>query len=550
VKSRNIAVILISLLAFVVCRADIITVKDDGSGDYPTIQAAINAGSDGDVIELQPGIYTGQGNRDIEFDDKAVTVRSIDPNNFNIAAATIIDCNGTQDEYHRGFYFHNNEGPEAVVEGVKIIGGYAEYGGAIYCDGDSSPTIINCIISQNTAADGGGIYNEWDSSPTISNCIFTDNFADGAGGGIYNYNCFVSLSNCVFSENGAGWYGGGIYNEDSSPELTDCTFSWNSAGDGGGVYNEWGSCPNLVSCTFSNNSAQWDGGGMYNDDSGPELTDCLFSGNSADWYGGGIYNDHSSPNLVRCTFSGNSSDDEGGGICNKYSSPIVTNCTFSGNSAISRGGGIYNYNSSSDVTNCILWSNAANNGAQIALMSNSTLTINYSNVQDGVGGVYVEYSQLEWGNGNINVDPCFAEPGNNDYHLKSEGLRWNSTQAWVYDDVTSRCIDAGNPGFALGKEVLSVSGELGGRTGENVRINMGAYGGAIEASIPPYDWILLADLTNDGIVNLEDFAVQATNWLESASRQPGDLNRDGTVGINDLGMFAEDWLKQTNWSGQ
>ncbi len=57
--------------------------------------------------------------------------------------------------------------------------------------------------------------------------------------------------------------------------------------------------------------------------------------------------------------------------------------------------------------------------------------------------------------------------------------------------------------------------------------------------MPPYDWTLLADLTNDGIVNLEDFAGQAMNWQESESEQPGDLNRDGTVDINDLAMFAE-----------
>ena len=145
-KSKNIAVVFVSLLMVTICRADIIIVKDDGSGSYPTIQAAINAGSNGDIIELQPGIYSGRGNRDIDFDGKAITVRSINPSDFNIVAATVIDCNGTEDEYHRGFYFYNNEGPESAVKGVKIIRGYAEYGGAIYCDGDCSPTIINCII--------------------------------------------------------------------------------------------------------------------------------------------------------------------------------------------------------------------------------------------------------------------------------------------------------------------------------------------------------------------------------------------------------------------
>ena len=44
-------------------------VTADGSGDFPTIQAAISAAINGDVIELTDGTFTGEGNRDIEFGD-------------------------------------------------------------------------------------------------------------------------------------------------------------------------------------------------------------------------------------------------------------------------------------------------------------------------------------------------------------------------------------------------------------------------------------------------------------------------------------------------
>lgn len=76
---------------------------------------------------------------------------------------------------------------------------------------------------------------------------------------------------------------------------------------------------------------------------------------------------------------------------------------------------------------------------------------------------------------------------------------------------------------------------------------MGAYGGTAEASMPPYDWALLGDLTNDGIVNFEDFGHQAIDWRQSESEQPGDLDRNGLIDFADVLLLTEDWLKQTTW---
>lgn len=79
--------------------------------------------------------------------------------------------------------------------------------------------------------------------------------------------------------------------------------------------------------------------------------------------------------------------------------------------------------------------------------------------------------------------------------------------------------------------------------GENLRINMGAYGGTAEASMPPYDLALLADLTNDGTVGYADLAGQTQDWLRSANQQPGDLNRDGIVNIADFILLTRDWFE-------
>jgi hypothetical protein len=135
-----------------------------------------------------------------------------------------------------------------------------------------------------------------------------------------------------------------------------------------------------------------------------------------------------------------------------------------------------------------------------------------------------------------------------DYHLKSQGWRWGTQRkVWTWDDVTSRCIDAGNPGSPLSEELLSVPDDPNNEWGQNLRINMGVYGGTAEASMAPYDWALLADLTNDGIVDFVDFGHWAENWLISGSELPGDLDRNGTVDILDFALLAQDWFEETSW---
>jgi len=146
------------------------------------------------------------------------------------------------------------------------------------------------------------------------------------------------------------------------------------------------------------------------------------------------------------------------------------------------------------------------------------------------------------------ADPCFVAPVDGDYHLKSLGWRWDVTrEEWTFDRETSRCIDAGNPGSPLGAEPLSVPADPNNEYGQNLRINMGAYGGTAEASMPPHGWALAADLNNDGIVNFCDLACGGPDWLKTAPQLPCDINRTGAAGPPDLDLLADDWLKKTTW---
>ncbi|HNS21294.1 MAG TPA: hypothetical protein PKH24_12395 [Sedimentisphaerales bacterium] len=108
--------------------AKTIRVTNNGTGEYPTIQAAINASVSGDTVLVAPGTYTGDGNRDIDFGGKAITVRS-----ETGPGTCIIDAQGSFADRHRGFNFHMGEQADSVLDGFTITGGYqypGEGGGA------------------------------------------------------------------------------------------------------------------------------------------------------------------------------------------------------------------------------------------------------------------------------------------------------------------------------------------------------------------------------------------------------------------------------------
>ncbi|MBS1605499.1 MAG: right-handed parallel beta-helix repeat-containing protein, partial [Bacteroidetes bacterium] len=200
------------------------------------------------------------------------------------ANTTRLQGSGSSVVYNR----YNSLDPSAVLDGFTITGGATDFGGGMY-NLNSSPTINNCIISNNTATNaGGGIYNKGGSSPVITNCIFSGNtqtLAGGAGGAMYNTNGSPLISNCVFHDNSAD-FGGAIDNElnvaspATSPIIKNTVFANNSSGHDGAAIGNFGTSLTLSNVTIANNVAGRGGGAIDNASASLTATNSVFWGNT------------------------------------------------------------------------------------------------------------------------------------------------------------------------------------------------------------------------------------------------------------------------------
>ena len=111
--------LVVALLLLSAASARVITVDDDGPADFNNIQAAIDHAEDGDTVMIEAGTYSGSGNYNVQFHGKAITVRGTDPEDFDIVAATVIDCN----RQGRGFIFEGGEDANSVLSGLTITNG-------------------------------------------------------------------------------------------------------------------------------------------------------------------------------------------------------------------------------------------------------------------------------------------------------------------------------------------------------------------------------------------------------------------------------------------
>ncbi|MCX7702973.1 MAG: right-handed parallel beta-helix repeat-containing protein, partial [Planctomycetota bacterium] len=299
---------------------------------YGTIQAAIDAASDGDVVLIADGVYTGIGNRNLDFKGKKIHLRS----RSLIPESCVINC----ETLERGVNFTNGETEETILEGFTIMQGRGgvEGGGGILCKNNSSPIIRNCVIVKNSAVvsygNGGGIRCLSGASPRIINCIIKDNVAQVSGTDGAGIHCSGSgtnpvIINCIIANNlgqytnsvGAGIFCGG----GSSVTIIGCLIADNATDfRTGGIH-----CNNanvgVANCTIAYNRSANRCGGVYVEGGGTvSIRNSILWGNNAtggDTYGHQVYIASGSVTMINCDYS-NGTDDI-------YGSPILKSCITS-----------------------------------------------------------------------------------------------------------------------------------------------------------------------------------------------------------------------------
>ena len=468
--------------------------NDPGSGTiedpFRKIQNAINYAAAGDTVKIRPSIYSGPGNYNLDPAGKAITISSTNPEDAEVVANTVIDPN----KAGRGFYFHSGEDANCIISGLTIRNAYTGgKGGGVFCY-NSSPTIINCVITGNSAGTHGGGFFFQLSNAAVIGCVITSNTAVLDGGGLECWSGNAVITNCIISNNNALYGNGGGVDcfHYGNTTVKNCTLVKNSSNFGGGLYclgSEVTFTNNIVWANDANQGSQIGLESYAEMISSLPITYSDVQGGSTLVYDpcGLLVWGKSNLDIDPCFASFNPEGDPNLWDFHLKSIAGRWNSTF------------YRI----DLNN-----NGAINLIEFARIAN--VWMQQDNMPEDLDNSgTVDWTDLE----------LFAQ-----YYLAN-----SIEDGWVTDSSTSPCVDAGDPN----------SDWTGEPWPNGKRINMGAYGGTNQASMSGNP----ADFNIDGLVNFVDFAEFASHWKTNENCIE-DLNLDSIVGYEDLCIFTGNWLWQ------
>lgn len=522
--------------------------------EFATIQDAIDAADNGDVVRVADGVYSGDGNRDIDLSGKVVSVLSA-----NGPANCIIDATGGQ----TGFVLISGETSSTRVEGFTItnasiagivvfegspiirnciITGNGPTAGGIYCDRDAAPLIEHCVITENSSSWEGGGVRSVRSSPRIRYCTISRNIARLEGGGIYAFSGSMTVTHTTIADNVGREGGGGIAVRAGQPVIRSCRILGNLASSGTGTLGSGGGImtvrtdATIASSLIAGNYARAFGGGIYLEDGDPTVTNCTIVGNVAESYGGGVHRPGGLGNQWACCHSDFCEDALTHAECAAVGGswyPAIrcvdvecgtTSCCLEGGECrnmdfftCAADGGNPGFNGSqcvlSDCTptisNSVLWDNEAQIGSEI-YSGILPLGVVNSTVRNGWSGA-----------DNVDTDPGFLVAG-----------YWDEEDIWIdgdyHLDPASDGVDSGDNGAVPPTVVADLDGHP--RILCN-RVDRGAYERGI------------GDFNCDQRIDLDDFRYWVncitgpTGGDYASGCQSFDFDADGDVDLSDFGAY-------------
>jgi hypothetical protein len=456
--------------------------------DYPTIQAAINAAVNGDLVLVAAGTYV----ENINFKGKAITVQGAGSRPPSNIPFTVIDGS-------KGgpcCTMANGEGASSVLMDIELsfgtgkLVGTKRLGGGLYLTKAASPTIDNAGIGRNTADLGAGVYIDKNcnpafvdtliannvtsnkgtgggvhslGNPTYDNCRIAENTAtNGTGGGIYVGGGTTIITDSTFDKNHA-FYGGGLHVAGGATTVTGTLFEENEVlkapinGEGGGMAITGKTAPVVFNNEFRFNGAH-SGGGIYVYDAAPVIAHNLIHDNTAATtssgfgFGGAISLGKAGGSIELNEIYFNTGTFGGGVSARNTTSTTLLNNLIDHNIADPTGpgvgGGVFSKDSSPVLLGDTLADNLANDGGGLYVIGNAAPSVDTSivwgnaaviNVSffDGTGLLLFSFSDVEAavvGGSSLSIDPIFVDPTNRDYHL----------------DTGSPVVDTGNFTFSGG----------------------------------------------------------------------------------------------------